>query len=219
MTRIWWIVSAALVALAWLSSAYLYPQLPEQIPTHWNIRGEIDGYGAKTWALFLMPGVMLGLFALFLALPWLSPRPFAVDTFRPTYEFIAMTAIALMAYIHLLLLWAAWSGPVDISRALMVGICLALALMGNVMGKVRRNFYVGIRTPWTLANDRVWIDTHRLGARLFVLAGLAGAVLAVLLPHVLAFFVPFAFIMAAALVPVIYSLVHYKRLERQGEIP
>lgn len=218
MTRVWWIVSASLLALAWLSAALAYPQLPDQIPTHWNIHGEIDGYGAKWWALFLTPAIMLAAFLMFLALPWLSPRHFAVDAFRPTYEFIAITAMALMTYIHGLLLWAAWSGPVDISRALMAGICLALAVIGNVLGKVRRNFYVGIRTPWTLASERVWIDTHRLAAWLFALAGAAGAVSAVLLSRVLAFAVPFAFIMAAALVPVIYSLVHYKRLERQGQI-
>ncbi len=218
MTRLGWIVSASLVALAWLSAALAYPQLPEQIPTHWNIHGEIDGYGAKWWALFLTPGIMLGAFLLFLALPWLSPRQFAVETFRPTYQFIGVAVLLLLAYIHGLLLWAAWSGPVDISRAMMAGICLALAVIGNVLGKVRRNFFVGIRTPWTLASERVWIDTHRLAAWLFVLAGAAGAVAAVALSQVLSFAVPFALIIAAALASVVYSLVHYKRLERQGQI-
>ncbi|HVX59463.1 MAG TPA: DUF1648 domain-containing protein [Pirellulales bacterium] len=218
MTRLGWIVSASLVALAWLSAALAYPQLPEQIPTHWNIHGEIDGYGAKWWALFLTPGIMLGAFLMFLALPWLSPRQFAVETFRPTYQFIVVAVLLLIAYIHGLLLWAAWSGPVDISRALMAGICLALAVIGNVLGKVRRNFFVGIRTPWTLASERVWIDTHRLAAWLFVLAGMAGAVAAVVLSQVLSFAVPFALIIAAALASVVYSLVHYKRLERQGQI-
>jgi len=125
----------------------------------------VDGYGAKSWAAFLMPEVMAGLLVLFLALPWLSPKQFQVDAFRPTYWFIAFVVLCLMAYIHGLMLWSAAAGAVDTTRALLAGVLLMFGLMGNVLGKVRRNFWVGVRTPWTLANERVWNDTHRLAAR------------------------------------------------------
>lgn len=219
MTRAYLLVCLGLVAGAFVASAVLYPRLPEKIPTHWNIQGQIDGYGAKQWALFLVPGIMLGLTALFLALPWLSPKQFSLDSFKSTYGFIIVVIMATMAYIHGLTLWAAVAGQVDITRAMLAGLMIMFGLMGNVMGKVRRNFWVGVRTPWTLASDRVWNDTHRLAGQLFVGAaaiGLVGLLLPIPLPVMT--IATIAIIMSAALFPVGYSLVHYKRLERRGEL-
>jgi immunity protein, SdpI family len=101
------------------------------------------------------------------------------------------------------------------TRAITGGVCLLIALLGNVMGKVRRNFFVGVRTPWTIANERVWNATHRFAAKTFFAGGLAG-LLAVLLRA--PFWLPIAAILVAALVPAIYSLVFYKQLERAGEL-
>lgn len=218
MTRVYWAIAIALTLLAWGVSAAVYPQLPEKVPTHWNIRGEIDGYGAKQWAAFLSPAIMVALLGLFRLLPWLSPRSFEVDRFRTTYVWIAMLATALLAYIHALTLWAAFYQEFDVSRALVSGICIFFALLGNVLGKVRRNFWVGVRTPWTLASERVWIDTHRLAARLMTAAGVLGAAIALVASRIPAFAIPFGLIMLSALSPVIYSLIHYKRLQRRGEI-
>ena len=216
MTRVYFFFALALTVAAWAAALMTYPYLSQRVPIHWNIRGEVDGYGDKTWAAFLTPAIMVGLLLLFRLLPWLSPKPFSLDTFRGTYEFVVALVMGLMAYIHGLMLWAAFGEPIDIGRALTGGICLFFALLGNVLGKVRRNFFMGVRTPWTLASERVWIDTHRLAARLFVAAGLIGFVLCLVLGGPAAFIAAFALIMTAAFAPVIYSLVHYKRLERQG---
>ena len=213
-SAIWLNLTMCLMALGY--SLYLYPIMPDRVPIHWNIRGEVDGYGDKSWAVFITPAVMVGLLLLFRILPWLSPKPFSLDTFRGTYEFVVALVMGLMAYIHGLMLWAAFGEPIDIGRALVAGLCLFFALMGNVLGKVRRNFFMGVRTPWTLASERVWIDTHRLAARLFVAAGLIGFVLCLVLGGPAAFIAAFAAIMTAAFSPAVYSLVHYKHLERQG---
>jgi uncharacterized membrane protein len=215
MTRLYWIVAIVLVVAAWAASAALYPSLPAQIPTHWNIRGEVDGYGAKEWAAFLMPGVMTGMLLLFAFLPALSPRNFEVDSFRSTYLFVMVLVIGLFAYIHGLTLFAASAGHVDVGRALVGGMFVLFALMGNVLGKVRRNFYIGVRTPWTLASERVWADTHRLAAWLMVLGSVVGlAITLVGLPLLAAF----AVLMVSLLTPVVYSFIHYKGLERRGEV-
>jgi uncharacterized membrane protein len=219
MTRGYLLFSLALVAGAFVASAALYPRLPEKIPVHWNIEGKIDGYGSKTWALFLSPGIMLCLLGLFLVLPWLSPKQFSLDSFRSTYGFIVAVILATVGYIHGLTLWAALAGQVDITRALLAGLLIMFGLMGNVLGKVRRNFWVGIRTPWTLASDRVWNDTHRLAAQWFVGAAAVGLVCVLLpLPLPVVTIATIVVIMCAALFPVGYSLVHYKRLERRGEL-
>jgi uncharacterized membrane protein len=219
MTRGYLVVSTVLIGGALVASAVLYPWVPEMIPTHWNLEGEIDDYGNKQWALFLVPGMMVGLLSLFLALPWLSPKQFSLDSFRSTYGFIVVLLMATLAYIHGLTLWAALAGQVDITRALLAGLLIMFGLMGNVLGKVRRNFWVGIRTPWTLASDRVWNDTHRLAAQWFVGAAAVGLICVLLpLPLPVVTIATIALIMSAALFPVGYSLVHYKRLESRGEL-
>jgi len=215
MTRKYFLIGLAILAASLVATAVLYPSLPACVPTHWNARGRIDGYSAK-WTLFVFgPGILAALLGMFAALPWLSPRHFTVDTFRSTYLYIMVLVLATFAYFQALLLWAARAGHVDISKAIWGGICLLFVLLGNVMGKVRRNFYIGIRTPWTLANERVWDATHRFGARTMVLGGVAGLVLSY---AGTAFWVPLAALMVGAFAPVIYSLVYYKQLEHRGQI-
>lgn len=219
MKRACILLSVLLVLGSVAVSAWLYPHLPRQIPTHWNLAGEVDGYGDKQWAAFLMPGVLAVLLPLLLAIPWLSPKQFKIDTFSATYWYIVLVIALLLTYIHGLTLWAAVKGPVDITRALLLGILMMFALIGSVLGKVRRNFFVGVRTPWTIASERVWDDTHRLSARLMVGASLIGLVLIFLpIPISAMTTAVVGLILTASLVPVAYSLVLYKRLERRGEL-
>jgi immunity protein, SdpI family len=127
--------------------------------------------------------------------------------------------VAMMAYCHVLLLLSALGSlsgiGIDMTRAITGGVCLLVALLGNVLGKVRRNFFVGIRTPWTIANERVWNATHRFAAKTFFAGGLIG-LLAVILRA--PFWTPITAILIGALVPAIYSLLFYKQLERRGEL-
>jgi len=221
MTRGYWITAIILTGLAWCLSIGVYPALPSRIPTHWNFQGEVDGWGDKTWATFLVPGMMVGMLVLFAFLPALSPRHFEVTTFRSTYLYIMVLTTAMFLYVHAVILLATWQevrgGPklFDLGRALIGGIFLFLALLGNVLGKVRRNFYIGIRVPWTLASDRVWNDTHRLAAWLLVVAGLAGCLL-VLAGGNLA--LALGLLISAFLIPIVYSFIHYKSLERSGAL-
>jgi uncharacterized membrane protein len=215
MTRRYFFIGFALVAACLLVTAIMFPHLPSRIPTHWNAHGQVNGYSAK-WTLFLIsPGLMLGVMGLFAVLPGLSPRHFEVDPFRSTSLYIMVVMVAFQAYLQILILWSGVTGRMNIHKAIMGGICLLLALLGNVMGKVRRNFFIGIRTPWTLADERVWNATHRMGAKVMVLGGLAGLILALAGARPGLCIVA---VLAAALVPAIYSLVYYKQLERRGEL-
>ena len=185
------------------------------VPIHWNAHGQVNGWGPK-WSLFLWgPGLMSGMVSLFAALPWLSPKKFEVDSFRSTYLYIMIVLVALLAYIQLLILAAGLGIALDISRAVEGGVCLLIALLGNVLGKVRRNFYVGVRTPWTIADERVWNATHRLAAKTFFAGGVAGLLSVIFRAP---FWLPITIIGAAAIVPVGYSLFFYKQLEHRGEL-
>ncbi len=221
MTR--WFYASILLTLAtaggtWYVAHFRYDELPDRVPTHWGIRGEADGWADKedAWQAFLfVPCLMIGFQALTLVLPWLSPGKFDLDRFRRTYHYVMFLATGLFAYIHLGTLLASLRPDFDVSKMVLGGICLFFALMGNVMGKVRRNFYVGVKTPWTLASETVWNRTHRVAGWLWVGAGVAGCAL---IGAGVPFYWSFGLIMVAAFVPVFYSLWLYKRLERQGRL-
>jgi uncharacterized membrane protein len=214
-TSKYYIAAGVLIAAVVASTVASYPHLPNMVPMHWDAHGNVNGWGPK-WTLFAInPGIMAMTLLIFYVLPWLSPKQFAVELFRSTSLYIMVTMLALLAYIHLLILAASLSWMVDVGRAVEGGICLLLALMGNVLGKVRRNFFIGVRTPWTIANEQVWNATHRFAAKTFFGGGIVG-LLAILL-HA-PFWLPIAAIFTAALAPVIYSLVFYKQLERRGAL-
>jgi uncharacterized membrane protein len=213
MKKRYFLICGLITLAALVAGLLLYPHLPERVPSHWDIHGKVNGHESRWAAVLVLPGMMAFLMLIFAFLPALSPRHFEVTTFQSTYLYLMLVVVAAMAYFHVLLLWAAFSPGMDMTRAVMGGICVLLALIGNVLGRVRRNFYVGIRTPWTLANEQVWYATHRLGGRVFVWAGLLGLILSFVLPNPVLLAPLFA---AAALIPVVYSFVFYKRLEREG---
>ena len=145
-------LALVLVVAAFLMTAVLYGRLPEQIPSHWNLRGEVDSYSAKPFGPFALPGVMAGLFLLFLALPAISPRGFRFESFRAVWGIFQSAILGFLFLIHALVLLSAMGRPVDMTRGVEAGVGLLLAVLGNFLGKVTRNFFVGIRTPWTLAS-------------------------------------------------------------------
>lgn len=199
---------AAITAYA----AVLYPILPDRIPIHWNFRGEADGWGPKGM-IFLGPSLIMVGWALLNILPKLSPKQFDIDSFRATFNLIMFIVSAMFAFLALVIIQATLNRGFDIGKWMMTGISLFLALLGNLMGKTRRNFYVGIRTPWTLASERVWDVTHRLGARWMVSGGLIAAGLALLGVNMV---LTIAILLISSLYPVLFSYIYYKRLEKSG---
>lgn len=219
----WFYLSLGLTLLAAAASVYVlffqYDRMPELVPTHWGIDGKADGWTPKSniyFVFFLVPSMMVAILAMTLVLPWLSPKHFEVERFGSTFGYVMALINAMCLYIHGILLFATVNPDTTVpGRWIIGGICLMFALMGNVLGQVRRNFWMGVRTPWTLASEVVWNQTHRLAAWLFVAAGIVGVVLVVLDVSPV---ITFVLIIVSALVPVFYSLVLYKILERQGKV-
>jgi uncharacterized membrane protein len=193
---------------------YAYSGLPERIPTHWDASGHINGYGPK-WYVFISAGLPLVAILLLVILPWLSPKNFQIESFRSTFNYIIFIVSAMFGYLGAVLTYASGNPHWDPSKLLFSGIMLFIGLLGNFMGKVQRNFYIGIRTPWTLASDKVWVATHRLGARLMTAAGVLGALAILVGLPVWPVFVTF---MVVILYPVLYSLLLYKKLEKTQSV-
>jgi uncharacterized membrane protein len=207
---LWWSVPVLVLIVA--VTALVFRDLPAVIPTHWDGAGQVNGHGPRS-TVFLLPVIMAGLVLLWPALPSVSPHKFRVDGFSDTWWFSGMVVVGLLAYIQAVQLEILTHGALDIGRALFGGIGIAFVLLGNVLGKVKRNFWLGVRTPWTLASDRVWYATHRLAGKTMVAGGLLVLVASLAgLPG----YVATAALLAGALVPVVYSLVYYKRVERTG---
>jgi uncharacterized membrane protein len=214
MTRKVLLFELLLIAAVSVAIVTMYPHLPERVATHWDINLHPNGYSPK-WMLFVLgPGIMAGISLFAWIGPSLSPERFQVDSFRSTYTQVMLMLSCAMAYLSGIILWAAAGHRIDEGRAVFGGICVLFALMGNVMGKVRRNFFIGIKTPWTLGSERIWIATHRFAAKTFVAGGLLGLALTMIGLRRWPIFA----LLAGALAPTIYSLVRYKQLQRRGDL-
>jgi uncharacterized membrane protein len=203
------VICLLLVAAACAATWYYWPLLPDRVPVHWDAAGEVNGYGPRASFWLLGPGMMALVAVLGALMPHISPRRFEITGFEPTYYYVCTVVVVMLAYIYAMVLLQVVHGGVSMHRATPAGVFILLVLIGNPMGKVRRNFFMGIRTPWTLASEAVWYATHRLAARLMVASGLLG-LLALWLgaPHWL------LLVLMAAWAPLAagYSLLMYKRL-------
>jgi len=211
--RITHIICLGLILAIFVVAAWLYPQLPESVPSHWNAQGEIDGYMSKPWGVFLMPLITLAIYLMFFALPLISPHGFRMEKFTSVVRVFQTVMVLFMSLVTVTALLAARGDAVPVSNITLGAVGMLLVVLGNYMGKVRKNFFIGIRTPWTLASDEVWARTHRLGGWTFSIAGLlmmitsfTGANVEILV-----------WICAgAALIPVLYSFILYRKLEGLG---
>ena len=164
------VIAIILISLA--VSLWFYPRLPEVVASHWNERGEVDGYMPRFWGAFLMPAVSLGLLLLFIAIPRIDPLRKNVEKFRKHYDAFVVLIIAFFFYIHALTLLLNTGYAFNLLQAMVPALAALFYYSGVPIQNARRNWFVGIRTPWTLSSEKVWNSTHRIGGRLFKAAGL-----------------------------------------------
>lgn len=170
------------IAVAFIASAAVYQDLPERMPTHWNMSGTVDGWTSLPWGAFVIPLMLLVGLVMFHLWPKIDPRGANYAKFKGTYEILIITIMVFMLGVHLVVLAAALGRDVSMARIIPAGIGVLLIVLGNLLPRTRSNWFVGIRTPWTLSSDRVWERTHRFGGRLFVAAGTVVLLAAVFFP-------------------------------------
>ena len=163
------LVAAALAAMV---SIWAYPRLPETVATHWNLRGVPDGYSSRFWAVALMPLVMVGMSGLLRVLPKIDPRRENYAKFIDSYWLIANVILVFLGLAHVLILANGMGYLVQVDRLLPLGVGLLFAILGKYLTRIEPNWFIGIRTPWTLSSDAVWRKTHRTGGWLFVIGGI-----------------------------------------------
>ena len=197
-------------ALAAAVSVWAYPRLPETVATHWNLQGMPDGYSSRFWAVAVMPLVTLGLWGLFNVLPKVDPKRENYAKFLDSYWLIANAVLVFTGVADALILANGLGYTVQVDRLLPLGIGLLFAFLGNYLTRVEPNWFVGVRTPWTLSSDAVWRKTHRTAGWLFVVGGLVIAA-AAFAPR--SAFLPLfvATIVVVAGIPVVQSYILWKR--------
>ncbi|MBI3511145.1 MAG: SdpI family protein [Bacteroidetes bacterium] len=189
---------------------------PERVPTHWNASGEVDDYGNK-WSLLLLPGVNLGVYALLLVLPKIDPRKKNYDLFSGAYFLIRVSLAVLFCIIAFVTCLVSLKVKLDVG--LIVQLCLIglMLIMGNQFGRIRTNFFVGFRTPWTLSNEEVWVRTHRLAGKLWVIGGLLMIPGLFFLPQKFQLYSFFPIIILVAIIPIVYSWKIYRDITNKQQ--
>lgn len=205
------IVSTLLIAVSAIATAALYERLPAELWMHWNFQGVPDDTMPKLLGTWLLLALAIGIYALFQLLPQFDPLRKNVDRFRSVYNMFALAMVVFMVGLHwFVILWnLGWQFAVG--RVVVAGIGGLFAFIGWLLPRTRRNWFLGIRTPWTMSSDRIWEQTHWLGGWLFLAVGVLLVLLSIFqTPHIVWIV---GGIVIAALVPVVYSFVLFMKGE------
>jgi len=203
------IIIIGIIILSFILGIYLYPQMPEKMASHWNVKGEVDGYMSKFWGIFLMPIISVVLFLLFLIIPKIDPLKKNIEKFRKYFDWFIVIIIIFLFYLYLLTLVWNLGFRFSFTQFLLPAFGLLFYYCGVLVENAKRNWFIGIRTPWTLSNEEVWDKTHRLGGKLFKITGIV-AFLGILFPTYAIFFVIIP-IISVSLCLVIYSYFEYQK--------
>lgn len=204
----------ALVLAACIASIAVFDRLPNPMAVHWDLAGNANGWMPRSLGAFVTPGIMLvAWFSLRMA-PMLDPRRENYQKFSSAYDLTIATLLVVAFVIHLVVLAIALGYPVPVMRLAPALVGIVFVLIGNVMPRVRSNFLFGIRTPWTLSNERVWARTHRLGGYTMTVAGGAMLLAALLAPTQVLGPIVVAAVVTALIAPAVYSYLTFRRETR-----
>lgn len=203
------LLGAAILAVAAVGTVLVYPDLPAEMAIHFDAGGEPDSYLARPFAAALLPALGFGMLGLFAVIPRLDPLGENFAAFERYYDLVVVVTVAILAYVHALVLGYNLGYRFEIERLLAPVLAVAGVTFGYVVENAKQNWFVGIRTPWTLSDEEVWAETHERSGVLFKLAGLI-ALLAVPFPEYFVY-LAIAPLALAALVPTVYSYVLYRR--------
>lgn len=160
-------LSIIIILLSFAIAVYFYPQMPERMASHWDSQGNINGYMSRFWALAMGPLVILGLYLLFEFIPRIDPLKKNIKKFKKHYDTFKLVLIGFMFYIYLASIAANLGYVFDMSFVMIPGLSILFFYCGVLMQHSKRNWFIGIKTPWTLSSDKVWKKTHEMGGKMF----------------------------------------------------
>lgn len=194
-----------IAACMFIAGLIIVKDLPDQVPVHWNFAGEPDNWMDKDIGTFLLPLVTLGMVILFPILQKIDPKRKNYEKFKGPWEVIQVSIVGMFAYFYAVSMYMTLYPQQSntMGQFMIFGIGLLFVILGNLMGKVRHNYFVGLKTPWTLADPQVWQKSHRFTGWIFVFAGLAFIVESIIWIHIP--YVFFTIVLLTVVVPIVYS--------------
>jgi len=201
-----------IVLITIISTIYFYDALPDVMPIHWNAAGEVNGYAPKLIGAFLLPIMAIFVTLIFLIIPYIEPNKKNLKKFAVQYNTLGLILVAFFAYLHYLVMFASIVEQVNMMRLISPAIAILFFYVGVLLTKAKQNYTVGIRTPWTLANEKVWEETHKKGGILFKISGII-AIFGLILPSY-AFILVIAPVLIFTIFLFIYSYYLFKKLKK-----
>ncbi len=206
------IAALMIVLLSFAISIYLFPLMPEQLASHWNALGEVNGYMPKLYGMFLMPIISAALLALFILMPRIDPLKANIKKFIKYFDAFVVLILLFMLYIHLLTIFWNFGMRFNLIQFMSPAFGILFYFVGVLTEKAKRNWFIGIRTPWSMSNEKVWNKTNMLGGMLFKISG-AIAFFGVLLPDYAIWFVLVPVVLTTVFT-VVYSYVEYQKYSK-----
>ena len=201
-----------IVLLPFIYLTYIWNSLPEIVPIHWNVNGEIDGYKSK-YALILIPLILpLLTYLLLTYIPKIDPKR-KISAMGKKYDTIKFILILFMSFLALFILYSSKSQTITNPNILFILIGMLFTVFGNYMKTLKPNYFIGIKTPWTLENEDVWKSTHKLGGKLWFIGGLLIILLSLILDKKMntTFFI--IIICIISIIPIVYSYLEFKKID------
>ncbi|MGE4272425.1 MAG: SdpI family protein [Desulfitobacterium sp.] len=205
------ILSGLFVLINIIVGVWAQPMLPDRVPSHWNIQGQVDGYTNAFWGAYLFPLLILGVYLLFWALPKIDPKRTNYQKMGRVFWIVGLTLVVFLSFMYWGTIAIALGYLETLPRWYFSGIGVLFILLGNYFGKIKYNYTFGIRTPWTLANEEVWLKTHRFAGPLWIVGGILMCLTGFLPPTWTAILFWLVMVLIAV-VPMAYSYLIHKRI-------
>ena len=183
--------------------------MPDKMASHWNIRGEVDGYIPKFWGMFLFPTASVVMLLLFLLIPLIDPLRKNIELFRKYYNGFIVIMTAFLFYIDVLMILWNLKIAFNMTQLLSPAFGVLFYYAGVLTENAKRNWFIGIRTPWTLMNDTVWEKTHKRGGKLFKIVGIA-AFFGIIFKEIALLFTVISAVVIA-IYTIVYSYFEYQK--------
>jgi len=202
----WWLIG--IIILIWIFTFAIFGHLPAKIPMHWNISGQVDRFGSKN-EIFILPSIITIIYFVILFIPLIDPKKANYGKFAGAYRIVRAVVVIIFMAVYFASTYSALGYRIDVNRIANLIIPFMLIGFGSVMRKLRHNYFVGIRTPWTLADEEVWNNTHQLAGKLWLIAGIIG-LFASFFGGIWVTVFMFVLLITAVIVPIVHSYIIFK---------
>jgi len=202
-----------ILILAFLAvGLYFLPQLPERVPTHWGIDGQADGWSSRNFAVWFFPALIAGMYLLLSFLPLLDPLKKNIEISANFYFVFKLVMVLFLGGLYTVTLYAGLGHPVNVQMFVLWGMAILFFFLGLMMPRIKKNYTVGIRLPWTLHSEEVWNKTHKFGGKLFIALAVLVAIVS-FFPGGWAFGLMLGGILAMLAALMIYSYLAFRKIK------